>query len=46
MDDIVKTVKPLESSDLLIDGATEIVKHKIKKQEGVLLGAMMKPMAS
>ena len=31
MDDIVKIIKSLEDSGLLIDGATETVKHKIKK---------------
>ena len=31
MDDIIKFVKSLEKSDLLIDSATETVKHKIKK---------------
>ena len=33
MDGNIKIVKSLENSGLLIDGATEIVKHQIKKQE-------------
>ena len=28
MDDVIKTVKSLEDSGLLIDGATETVKHE------------------
>ena len=31
MDDIIKTVESLEKSGLLIDGASETVKHEIKK---------------
>ena len=46
MDDIVKIVKPLESSCLLINGATETVKHEMKKQKCGFLGAMMAPMPS
>ena len=38
MDDIIKILKLIEKSGLLIDGATEIVKHQIKKQEVGLLG--------
>ena len=44
----VKIVQSLEMSPLLIDNANETqnVKHKIKKQEGGFLSAMMAPMAS
>ena len=45
MGDIIRIVKSLEDSVLLIDGASETVKYKIKKQEGRLFGAMMTPMA-
>ena len=31
MNDIIKIIKPLENLDVLIDGVTETVKHKIKK---------------
>ena len=31
MNDIIKIVKSLEDSDVLIDGVTETVKHEIKK---------------
>ena len=33
MNYIIKVIKSLEDSDLLIDGVTETVKHEIKKQE-------------
>ena len=33
MNDIIKIVKSLEDSGVLIDGITETVKHEIKKQE-------------
>lgn len=35
MDDIIKIVETLGKSDLLIDAATEIVKHEIKKNTKV-----------
>ena len=41
MDDIIKIVESLENSGLLIDGASETVKHEIKKQDGRFLPAMM-----
>ena len=46
MDDIIKIVKSLEDSGVLIDGATETAKHEIKKQEDGFLGAMMTTMAA
>ena len=33
MDDIIKTLKSLEDSGLLIDGAAETVKHEIKNEK-------------
>ena len=45
MDDTIKIIKSLENSGLLIDDATETVKHEIK-QEGGFLDAMMAPMAA
>ena len=42
-DDIIKIVESLENSGLLIDGASEKVKHEIKKQEGGFLPAMVAP---
>ena len=46
MNDIIKIAKSLEHSGLVIDGATEIVKHEIKKQKSGFLGGMMEPMAA
>ena len=46
MDDIIKIVKSLEDSGLLIEGATETAKYEIKKQEGAFPGARMAPMAA
>ena len=43
---IIKIVESIGKSDLLIDGATEAVKHEIKKQDSGFLGAMMTPMAA
>ena len=36
----------LEDSNLLTDGATEAVKHEMKKQKGGFLSVMMAPMAA
>ena len=38
---IIKIIKSLEDSVVLIDGDTETVEHKIKKQEGRFLGALL-----
>ena len=46
MDTIIKTVEPLEKSGLLIDSASQTVKHEIKNQDGGVLSAMMAPMAA
>ena len=46
MDDIITIVRSLEESGLLVDGATETVKHEIKKQEGGLLDTIMAPMVA
>ena len=46
IDEIIKIVKPLEKSRLLIDGANETAKNGIKKQEGEFLGTIMAPMAA
>ena len=37
MNDIIKIIKSLEDSGVLIDGVTETVKHETKKQEGGFL---------
>ena len=46
MNDIIKIAELIEKSDLLIDGVTEEVKHKIKRLEGGLLEAIMEPMTA
>ena len=46
MNDIIKIIKSLEDSSVLIDGVTETVKHEIKKQEGRFLGALLAPLAT
>ena len=46
MDHIIKIVKLLEDSGMIIDDTTQVVKHEIKKQEIWFLGAMMAPMAT
>ena len=45
MKDIIRIIKLLEDSGILIDGATESVKDEIKKQEGGFLGALLPPLA-
>ena len=41
MNDIIKIVKSLEDSGVLIDGVPETLNHEIKKQEGGFLGALL-----
>ena len=44
MDDLIKIVKSLEDSGLLLKGVTESVQNKVKEQKGgflsILLGAL------
>ena len=44
MNDIIKIIKSLKDSGILIDGVTETVKREIKKQEGRFLGALLAPL--
>ena len=46
MNDIIKIIKSLEDSGVLIDGVTETVKHQIIKQEGEFLGSLLAPLAA
>ena len=39
MNDIIKVIKSLEDSGVLIDGLTKIIKDEIKIQEGWFIGA-------
>ena len=46
MNDIIKIIKSLEDSVVLIDGVTETVKHKIKKHKGRFLRDLLAPLAA
>ena len=46
MNDIVKIIKSLEHSGVLMDGVTETVKHEIKKQGGRFLGELLASLAA
>ena len=46
MNDIIKFIKSLEDSGVLISGVTETVKHEVKKLEGGFLGALLVPLAT
>ena len=46
MNDIIKIIKSLEDSGVLIDGVTETVKHEIKQQEHAFLTALLAPLAA
>ena len=46
MNDIIKIIKSLVDSAALIDGVSENVKHKIKKQEGRFLVTLFANLAA
>ena len=41
MEDLIKIVKPLEDSGLLINGVTELVQNEIKEQKGRFLSMLL-----
>ena len=41
MDDLIKIVKSLEDSDLLLKGITETVQNEIKEQKGAFLSMLL-----
>ena len=41
MGDIIKIIKSLENSGVLIDGVSETVKLEIKRQEGWFIGMLL-----
>ena len=43
---IIKIIKSLEDSNVLIDGITETVKDEIKRQEGGFLPSLLPPLAA
>ena len=45
MNDIIKGIKSLENSGVLIDGVTDTGKHEIKKA-GAFIGALLAPLAA
>ena len=46
LNDIIKIIKSLEDSGVLIDRVTETVKHERKKQEGGFLWALLAALAA
>ena len=46
LNDIIKIIKSVEDSGVLIDGVTETVKHEIKKQESGVLAALLVSLAA
>ena len=46
MNNIIKIIKSSEDLGVLIDGYTETVKHAIKKQKGIFLGALVTPLTA
>ena len=46
MNDIIKIIKSLQDSSVLINGVTETVKHEIKKRVVGFLGAFIPPLVA
>ena len=46
MEDIVKIVKSLEDSVLLIKGVSETIKNEVKEQKGVFLGMILRNLSA
>ena len=46
MNDIIKIIKSIVDSGVLIDGVTETVKYEIKKEEGRFLRALLAPLTT
>ena len=46
MNDIIKIIKSLEDSGVLIDGVAETIKDEIKRQEGGFLGVLLAPLVA
>ena len=41
MDDIIRIIKSLENSSVLLDGVCETIKREIKRREGRFLGMLL-----
>ena len=46
MNDIIKIIKSLEGSGVLIDGVTETTRHEINKHEEGFLGVFLTPLTA
>ena len=46
MEDIMKIVKSLEDSGLLIKGVSETIKNEVKEQKGVFLGMILRNLSA
>ena len=46
INDTIKIIISLEDSRVLIDGATEIVKHELRKKKCRFLGALLAPLVA
>ena len=46
MNCIIKIIKSLEDSDVLIDRVTKTLKYEVKKQKGRFLGALLAPLTA
>ena len=46
MNGIIRIVKSLENSDVLLDGVFEPVKHEIKQQDGEFLGMLLRTLSA
>ena len=46
MNDIIKIIKSLEDSGVLIDRVAETIKDEIKRQEGGFLGVLLAPLVA
>ena len=46
MNDVIKIIKSLKASALLIDGLTKTVNYKIKKQENGFAWVLLAPLAA
>ena len=46
MNDIIKIIKSLENSGVLINGVTKTEKQVVKNQEGRFLGALLEPLVA
>ena len=46
MNDIIKIRKSVEDLGVLIAGVTETVRDEVEKEEGVILGASLAPLAA